>query len=202
MPPRWLTTVSSAINQTLSSSILTTLFSWPIDKMDNSSFGAMEVSIWPRRSPLISPLLGVYSWQVMNRSSSTTDTQTIESTDGHRMEHNSPHHCQSVHSVMDSSSIRTMISTVLNRMQIKWYANRWLILRVQRWLWPEQVVKDRLRRHSTVLWESLSRIYSTCMSLIGGTIGFNCFGPEKSMQRRWRSTNQMEQRSHWMDQQE
>ena len=193
MPSPWSTTTPSVPIQTLCSWTHSTLSSSLILKIDEFSFGVMEVSIQPQRLSLISPILRVYSWTMRKRSSSTTDIHWRESRDGHRMEHNFHHQCQSVRCVLDSSLIPTINSTVLNAVLIKCCANHCKILRVQQWLWREQVVKDRRRLRLTVLPESLWRINSICMLLITGTIVFNCFVREKSMQQRWRSMEQMEQ---------
>ena len=138
----------------------------------------------------------------MKRSSSITEIQPIEWRDWQQMEHDFYRRCQPVRSVLDSLSIRTTISTVLNTRLIKWSAARCRIRRVQQWLSREQVVKGRMRPPSTILWESLSRKHSICMSLISWTIEFNFFDWGKWMEQRWLSMEWMEQQSHCRDRQE
>ena len=121
----WQTKTPSGTIHTLSSLALTTLSSSHIERMDRFSFGAMAVSIQPELFSLISPLLRVYLWQMMKRSLSRTEVHSIEWRDGHRLEHSFHRRCQPVRSVVDSSLIRTMISTVQNSMLIKCCAARW-----------------------------------------------------------------------------
>ena len=162
----------------------------------------MEVSVQPQRLSLISLFLWVFSWRTMKRSSSMMEVHPNESRDGHRMEHNFHHRCPPVRNVLDSSLIWTINSIVLNTTNITCCADHCGIPRVKQRLWPEQVVRDRVRLPSTILSESSSRRRSTCMSLIPRTIEFNCFTRERSLQQRWRSMERMEHQSYCRHRQE